>query len=82
MKLSDFMMLSEMQKKAAVLHLGVLIGKRESCDYKVFLFQMDNYYVETFCSVQSKSIEEFRIFDNTKLLRPYLEAIAIDDLLN
>jgi hypothetical protein len=82
MKLSDFILLDEGKKKMVVLHEGILIGKRNKFDYLVFLFQMDNYYVETYCNLKNKAIEEYRVFDNTKLLKPYLEAISIDDLLN
>lgn len=82
MKLSDFILLGEQEKKLTVLHEGILIGKRSKCDYLVFLFQMDRYYVETYCNMKNKSIEEYRVFDNTTLLKPYLEAIPIDDLLN
>jgi hypothetical protein len=82
MKLSDFILLSEGEKKMVVLHEGILVGKRNKYDYLVFLFQMDNYYVETYCNLENKSIEEYRAFHNTKLLTPYLEAISIDDLLH
>jgi hypothetical protein len=82
MKLSDFIILNEEEKKLTVLHEGVLIAKRNYFNYMVFLFQLDSYYVETYCSIENKAIEEFRIFDNTKPLNPYLEAIPIDDLLN
>jgi hypothetical protein len=82
MKLSDFILLNENEKKLAVLHQGVLIAKRNSYNYMVFLFQLNGYYVETFCNAQNKAIEEFRIFGNTQLLRPYLEAMPIEDLLN
>jgi hypothetical protein len=82
MRLSDFIMLDEEQKKLIVLHEGVLIGKRVNIDFMVFLFQMESYYVETFCNRDNKAIQEFRIFDNMKPLAPYLDAISIDDLLN
>lgn len=82
MRLSDFILLGEADKKRAVLHEGVLIGKRSSYDYMVFLFQLDSYYVETYCNVHNKSIEEFRVFGDTQPLTPYLESIPINDLLN
>ncbi|HEU0064322.1 MAG TPA: hypothetical protein VFQ58_04790 [Flavisolibacter sp.] len=82
MKLSDFILLDEEQKKVTVLHQGVLIGKRNTNESLVFLFQMDSYYVESYCNRANKAIEEFRIFTNLKPLHPYLEAIPLDDLLN
>ena len=82
MRLSDFILLSEKEKKLAVLHLGVLIGKRKDVDTVAFLFQVENYYVETFFNPGNKAIREFRMFEQTALLQPYLDSIPIDDLLN
>ena len=82
MKLSDFILLSEEKKKWIVLHEGVLVGKRYNNAQNVFLFQFENYYVEMFCNMQSKTVEEYRVFDDTKALHPYLQSIPLDDLLN
>jgi hypothetical protein len=82
MRLSDFILLSENEKKVAVLHQGVLVAKRSDSDSMVFLFQLENYYVEAFCNQQNKAIEEYRVFESLNLLAPYLETIAIDNLLN
>ena len=82
MKLSDFILLNEKQKKWTVLHEGILIGKRTNQVQMVFLFQLHNYYVETYCNAANKAVEEFRVFDSTAPLRPYLDTISIDDLLN
>ena len=80
MKLSDFTMLNGEEKKLVVLHEGVLIGKRKRPELIVFLFQLNNFYVETFCDTKTKDVIEYRVFAHTKLLQPYLEAITIDDL--
>lgn len=82
MRLSEFIVLSEEEKKWAVLHSGVLVGKRDSSDCKVFLFQLDRCYVEMFCNLQNKAVEEYRVFDDTNGLQPYLQSIPLDDLLN
>lgn len=82
MKLSDFILMNEKQKKNAVLHQGILLAKRFNSDCLVFLFQLDHYYVEVFCNRDNKEVEEFRMFDDTDPLAPYLETISIDALLN
>jgi hypothetical protein len=82
MKLSEFILLNVEEKKSTVLHQGILIAKRSQVDYLVFLFQLDNYYVEAFCHEGNKAIDEFRVSDNTEFLSPYLDSIRIDDLLN
>lgn len=82
MKLSDFIMLNEDEKKIAVLHGGVLISKRKAPGYMVFLFHFPDFYVETFCNMESKSVIHYQAFTHTKLLQPYLDAIAIDDVFS
>ena len=81
MKLSEFIGLPEDHKRSIVLTEGVAIAKRELADRLIFLFQLQEYYVETFCCCKSKEILEYRVFQNTKLLGPYLETIQIDHLL-
>lgn len=81
MRLSHFILLHEEEKKRTVLHVGVLLAKRDSLDCKVFLFGLGDYYVEMFCNRQSKTVEEYRAFDNTRFLSPYLHSISLDDLL-
>jgi hypothetical protein len=82
MKLSDFILLNEEEKKQAVLHEGVLISKRAAPASFIFLFQVQDFYVEARFNSASKDIEEFRMFGHTSLLQPYLDSICIDDLLN
>ena len=82
MKLSEFIALPEDHKRSAVLTEGVAIAKRELANQLVFLFQLQEYYVETFCCCQSKEILEYRVLHNTRQLTPYLEQIKIDHLLN
>ena len=82
MRLSDFLLLNGEEKKLAVLHEGVLVAKRRNQDFLVFLFHFGHFYVETFCNTENKAVEEFRIFDDTRPLTPYLDEIQIDDLLN
>ena len=80
MKLSDFIMLEEEEKKLVVLHEAVLIAKRKETSTIVFLFQLHRFYVEMFCSTKTKKVTQYLVFQHTKLLQPYLESIVIDDL--
>ena len=80
MKLSDFILLSLEEKGHTALHEGILIGKRSNRKHLIFLFQIDAFYIEMFCNLDSRLMEEVRVFDETKLLTPYLDAIKIDDL--
>ena len=82
MRLSDFILLNETQKKGTLLHEGVLIGKRSAGTCIVFLFHLDGYYVESYCNTQTKSVEQFHAFVHPESLHPYLDNIQLDDLLN
>jgi hypothetical protein len=82
MKLSEFILLDEVEKKHTVLHRGVLVAKRTQKSSFVFLFQLGAYYVETWCSIANRSVTEYRVFDSTAPLEPYLKEISLGHLLN
>ncbi|NML23982.1 hypothetical protein HHL16_24085 [Pseudoflavitalea sp. G-6-1-2] len=81
MKLSEFILLDEMDKKNAVMNNAVVLAQRTYPDIIVFLFQLDCYYVEAYCNKADHSIEEYRILPDTNAIRHYLEAIPINGLL-
>jgi hypothetical protein len=82
MKLSEFILLSEGEKKWLVMHRAALLAKRTYPDLIVFLFQLDDYYVEVYCNMPGKAIDEYRVLPDTNAIRHYLDAIAIDELIN
>lgn len=82
MKLSEFILLGEVEKQHTVLHRGVLVAKRTEETSLVFLFHLGGYYVETWCSVANRSVTEYRVFDGTAPLEPYLKEISLQHLLN
>jgi hypothetical protein len=82
MKLSEFILLNEKEKKCAVMNNAVALAQRIYPDIIVFLFQLDNYYIEAYCNKASKAIEEYRVLPDANAIGHYLEAISINDLLN
>jgi hypothetical protein len=80
MKLSEFIILSKEEKRSNVLTAGIPLAKRRVFENMVFLFQLPEFYVETYCSIKTKEIEEFRVFQNPSYLEPYLNEINIDRL--
>ena len=82
MKLSAFIELSVEQKRRVILKEGVLLAKWDDCRQQVFLFQLPQFYVETYCNKESKSINEYRMFQSPDHLAPLLDAISIDGLLD
>ncbi len=82
MKLSEFILLNEDDKKSTVMNNGVALAQRTYPDVIIFLFQLDSYYIEAYCNKASRAIEEYRILPDTNAIDHYLAAIPIDDLLN
>ena len=82
MKLSEFMLLNETDKKYAIMNKAVPLAKRTYRDTTIFLFQLENYYVEVYCNTTNKAIEEYCILPDTNSIYHYLQAITIDELLN
>jgi hypothetical protein len=82
MKLSEFILLNEAEKKWSVVNKAVPLAQRTYPDLIIFLFQLDDYYIETYCNIADKTIEEYRVLPDTNAISYYLDAIPIDDLLN
>jgi hypothetical protein len=81
MKPSAFIALNKEEKKVVVVQEGVPLAKRDLFDYVVFLFDLTDCYVETWCCRETKDVEEYRVFHSPQHLTPYLNAISLDDLL-
>ncbi|WP_207515273.1 hypothetical protein [Longitalea luteola] len=82
MKLSEFILLNEEDKKSTVMNNAVALAQRTYPDVTIFLFQLDNYYIEAYCNLANKAIEEYRVLPDTNAISHYLEAIPISDLIN
>ncbi|HEU5052152.1 MAG TPA: hypothetical protein VFT78_03520 [Hanamia sp.] len=82
MNLSEFVLLSEGEKKWQLMNNGVALAKRTYEHLIIFLFQFEDYYVEAYCNVEDKTIREFRMLPGIDAISHYLEAIPIDGLLN
>ncbi len=75
MKLSEFIVLPQEEKRSAVLREGVPVAQRALEKQMVFLFQLPEFFVETYCSKESKQVEEYRTYCQPRHLQPYLEKI-------
>lgn len=82
MKLSEFILLNEEEKKCAVMNKAVALAQIAYPETIIFLFQLDYYYIEAYCNKADKSIDEYRILPDTNAISHYLEAISINDLIN
>ena len=81
MTLSAFIELSAEQKRSALLNEGAPLAKWDNSHYKVMLFQLPQFYVETYWGKKSQSIQEFRVIHSPDHLSMYLDAIPIERLL-
>jgi len=81
MTLSDFILLSKEEKRVILLHEGILIGKRTNFDCIIFLFQLSLFYVEVYGRLETKEVLEYKAFEETNELYPYIKDIQIDHLL-
>ncbi len=82
MTLSAFIDLSAAKKRSTVLQEGAPLAAWTNSLYKVFLFQLSAFYVETYCYKESKDIHEFRVIPGPEQLSYYLEQISIEGLFN
>jgi hypothetical protein len=82
MKLSEFITLTNEEKKYIIFTQGAPIAKRKTNESKIFLFQLPNFYVEIHCNIDDKKINEFMMYSDTENLTLYLNAIKIDGLFD
>lgn len=82
MKLSEFIVLNEAEKKHAVMHYAVALATRTLPGFTIFLFQLNGFYVEAYCNVDRKTIDEYCILPGVNAIGHYLQGISIDGLVN
>lgn len=80
MKLAEFNLLDEIGQAEALLNHGVLIAERLYKDFTIFLYQVNEFYVEVYYHNRFTMIQGFRGFASTTALEPYLEEIDITAL--
>ncbi len=59
---------------------GVEISQREDDRFKYVLFQVFGFYAEVVYNKKQQLVNEFRIFDSSEYLDPYLDNINIKEL--
>jgi hypothetical protein len=77
MKVQEFRSLDETEKAVALINNGVLVGKRTMQSFLIFLYQLDNFYVEILYNKQTNFVYKFKAFENTELLEPYISRIDL-----
>lgn len=54
---------------------------REDRKHRYNLFEMNGYYVELLYNIEDNDIDKIRAFYSTSFLAPYLDTIAVEDLM-
>lgn len=77
MKLSNFIKLT-VDDQAEAASKGVFLGEREAKPYIVFLFNLDNFFVEVFFNELQNRITRVKPFKSVRNLDPYLDTLNIE----
>lgn len=82
MKLYEFNTLNMEAQIDAVCSKGVCLGGRQEPQFRIFLYQVDGFYVEVFYHWGTKKVTDFKAFMDTDLLEPYLDEINLAELMS
>lgn len=77
MKLSNFIKLA-VDDQAEAASKGVFLGEREAKPYVIFLFNLDNFFVEVFFNELQNRITRVKPFKSVRNLDPYLDSLNIE----
>ncbi|HEX2534343.1 MAG TPA: hypothetical protein VHK69_11445 [Chitinophagaceae bacterium] len=77
----DFVHRSTEEQYRILYQAGVCLGTRYEGRRRLLLYQICGFYAEVVYHPYDQQLEGIRCFEDTELLEPYLEEIAIGDLL-
>jgi hypothetical protein len=76
-----FKALGAAAQRKFLLEQGSYLGHRKATPWSVLLYQVQDYYVEVYFSMNNLDIQKIEAFSDLDRLEPYLERISIDGLL-
>ncbi|WP_132055937.1 hypothetical protein [Pseudocnuella soli] len=71
MTLQSFKSLSPKQKRRALLHKGIYLAERTTASFSVFLFKVEDFFVELFFIRENDEIAGLRPVQEPKVVRHY-----------
>lgn len=80
MTVTDFTYLDETQQAEALLARGIFLTERLYKNFIIFLYQLDNFYVEVYHNLKFNVMQGMRSFEDDEALEPYLDTIDISCL--
>jgi hypothetical protein len=80
MTLDEFSCLDETHQAGILIDRGIFIAERHYKNFDIFLYEVDNFYVEIYHNLNFNAMQGMRCFKDADALEPYLEEIDISCL--
>lgn len=82
MTLDQFTTLPETKQAETLLERGIFLADRLYKNFSIFLYQLDNFYVEVYHNLRFDVMQGMRCFQDEDALEPYLDSIDISCLVD
>ena len=80
MTLDEFTSLDETLQAEAQIDRGVFLAERMYKNFSIFLYQLDDFYVEIYHNLKYNVMQGMRSFREEEDLEPFLENIDISSI--
>jgi hypothetical protein len=80
MTLDEFTSLDEAMQAEALIDRGVFLAERMYKNFSIFLYQLDDFYVEIYHNLKYNVMQGMRSFQEEEDLEPFLENIDISSI--
>ena len=80
MTLTEFSSLDESRQAEALIEGGVFLTERMYKNFSIFLYQLDDFYVEIYHNLKYNVMQGMRSFQDDEELEPFLESIDISSI--
>jgi hypothetical protein len=77
---AEFSLLPETKQTEILLEKGVFVAERMYKNFTIFLYQVDQFYVELYHNLRYNVIQGMRSFEDQEALEPFLREIDISCL--
>lgn len=77
---AEFSLLDEARQTEILLEKGIFITERLYKNFTIFLYQVDQFYVEIYHNLNYNVIQGMRSFEDQEALEPFLQSIDISCL--
>lgn len=82
MTVTQFTQLDDAQQAITLLERGTYVAERLYKNFNIYLYQVDNFYVEVYHNIKYNVMQGMSSFDDDEALQPYLESIDITGIYN